>query len=123
MKKRKVSTEFDGDDILNKMDALLHRHKNQSKDASDAKKSVVSSPAVSPVADTGLPEVESLVDDAIPTLSEVILLQSVTIQAQAGRSLSLQQVLDSALDEVNIEMKTSDRIMLTKALEKQLSKI
>ena len=30
---------------------------------------------------------------------------------------------DSALDEVNIEMKTSDRIMLTKALEKQLTKI
>ncbi len=48
------------------------------------------------------------------------LLQSGSIQAQTGRSLSLQQILDSALDEVNIEMKTSDRIMLTKALEKQL---
>ena len=123
MNKRKASTEFDDDEILNKLDALLHRHKNQSEDASDANKSVVSSPAVSSVADTGLPEIESLVDDAIPTLSEVVLLQSVTIQAQAGRSLSLQQILDSALDEVNIEMKTSDRILLTKALEKQLTKI
>lgn len=123
MKKRKVSTEFDDDDILNKLDALIYRHKNQSEETSDANKSVDPSQEISSVSDTVLPETGSLFDDEIPTLNEVVMLQSGSIQAQAGRSLSLQQILDSALDEVNIEMKTSDRIMLTKALEKQLSKI
>ena len=122
MNKRKVSTEFDDDEILNKLDALLYRHKNQSEETINANKSVDPSHEVTSVPDTVLPKAGSL-DDEIPTLNEVVLLQSGSIQAQTGRSLSLQQILDSALGEVNIEMKTSDRIMLTKALEKKLSKI
>ena len=123
MNKHKASTEFDDDDVLNKLDALLHRHKNQSDDAIDANNADVPGQVVSAVPDTVLPETELLFTDEIPTLTEVVSLQSDSMQAQTGRRLSLQQILDSALDEVNIEMKTSDRIMLTKALEKQLAKI
>lgn len=123
MKKHKVSTEFDDDEILTKLDALLHRHKNRAEDASDANKPVDSSQAVSSIPDAVLSETELMLVDDIPTLTEIVSLQSDAMQAQAGRTLSLQQILDSALDEVNIEMKTSDRIMLTKALEKQLTKI
>ena len=123
MKKHKVSTELDDDEILTKLDALLHRHKNQVEDTSDANKLVDSPQAVSSIPDTILPEKEPVFSDDIPTLTEIVSLQSGAMQTQAGRTLSLQQILDSALDEVNIEMKTSDRIMLTKALEKQLTKI
>ena len=123
MNKHKGSAEFNDDEILNKLDALLHRHKNQSDETGVANKSVEPSQEVISAPDTALPENEPLFDDEIPTLNEVVMLQSDLIQSQAGRSLSLQQILDSALDEVNIEMKTSDRIMLTKALEKQLNKI
>ena len=123
MNKHKVSTEFDDDDVLNKLDALLHRHKNQADDAIDANNADVPGQAVSSVSDTVLPETEQLFTDEIPTLTDVVSIQSDSMQAQTGRRLSLQQILDSALDEVNIEMKTSDRIMLTKALEKQLAKI
>lgn len=122
MNKHKVSAEID-DDILNKLDALLHRHKNQAEDASDANKPVVAPQEVSSTPESVLPEAEPVFVNEIPTLTEVVLIQPDQTQIQAGHSLSLQQILDSALDEVNIEMKTSDRIMLTKALEKQLTKI
>ncbi len=123
MNKHKVSTEFDDDDVLNKLDALLHRHKNQPDDEIDANNADVPGKVVSSFPETVLPETELLFTDEIPTLTEVVSLQSDSMQTQTGRRLSLQQILDSALDEVNIEMKTSDRIMLTKALEKQLAKI
>ncbi len=123
MNKRKVTTEFDNDEVLNKLDALLHRHKNRVEETNDLNKVVDSSQNVSSIPETVLPKTEPLFDDEIPTLTEVVLLQSNPIQMQMGRSLSLQQMLDAALNEVNIEMKTSDRIMLTKALEKQLTKI
>lgn len=123
MNKRKVTTEFDDDEILNKLDALLYRYKNQVEETSDLNKVVDSSQNISSIPETVLSTTEPLFDDEIPTLTEVVLLRSDPIQTQTGRSLSLQQILDAALDEVNIEMKTSDRIMLTKALEKQLTKI
>ncbi|MDH5552375.1 MAG: hypothetical protein OEX82_03505 [Nitrosomonas sp.] len=123
MNKHNVSTELDDDEILNKLDALLHRHKNQADDAVDVNNADVSPQAVSSISGAVLPQTEPTFADEIPTLTEIVLLQSDSMQAQAGRMLSLQQILDSALDEVNIEMKTSDRIMLTKALEKQLTKI
>lgn len=120
MDKYKVPTELDDEEVLKKLDALLHRHKNQSGDENNAD---VSPQAVSSLPDTTLAETELISVDEIPTLTEVVSLQSGSLQAQTGRTLSLQQILDSALDEVNIEMKTADRIMLTKALEKQLAKI
>ena len=123
MSKRKVATEFDDDEVLNKLDALLYRYKNRAEDAGDVNKAAASSQNVSSIPETVLPKTEPIFDDEIPTLTEVVLLQSESIQTQMGRSLSLQQILDAALDEVNIEMRTSDRIMLTKALEKQLTKI
>lgn len=123
MNKHKEATEFDDDEILNKLDALLHRYKNRVEETSDLNKMVDSSQNVSSIPDAILPKTELIFDDEIPTLTEVVLLQPDPIQTKMGRSLSLQQILDAALNEVNIEMKTSDRIMLTRALEKQLTKI
>ncbi len=123
MNRHKVTTEFDDDEILNKLDALLYRYKNRVEETSDLNKVVDSSRNISSIPETILSKTEPIFDNEIPTLTEVVLLQSDPIQTQTGRLLSLQQILDAALDEVNIEMKTSDRIMLTKALEKQLIKV
>ena len=123
MNKRKVKTEFDDDEILNKLNALLYRYRNRVEETNDLNEVVDSSQSVASIPENDLPKTEQIFDDEIPTLTEIVLLQSEPIQTQTGRSLSLQQILDTALNEVNIEMKTSDRIMLTKALEKQLTKI
>lgn len=123
MNKRKVATEFDDDEILNKLDALLYRYKNRVEETGDLTNVADSSQNVLLTPETVLPKNELIFDDEIPMLTEVVLLKSGPIKMQTGRSLSLQQILDVALNEVNIEMKTSDRIMLTKAMEKQLTKI
>ncbi len=123
MNKRKVATEFDDDEILNKLDALLYRYKNRVEETGDLTNVADSSQNVLLTPETVLPKTELIFDDEIPMLTEVVLLKSGPIKMQTGRSLSLQQILDVALNEVNIEMKTSDRIMLTKAMEKQLTKI
>lgn len=123
MNKRKVATEFDDDEILNKLDALLYRYKNRVEETGDLTNVADSSQNVLLTPETVLPKNELIFDDEIPMLTEVVLLKSGPIKMQTGRSLSLQQILDVALNEVNIEMKTSDRIMLIKAMEKQLTKI
>lgn len=120
MDNRKLSTEFDDDEILNKLDTLLDRYKNQVEETNDLNEISSSSQAVS-VPEVVVSKAEASFNDEIPTLTEIVMLKSVSIQARAERSLSLQQLLDAALDDAKIEMKTSDRIMLVKALKKRLT--
>lgn len=122
MDNRKLSAEFDDDEILNKLDALLDRYKNQIEETNDLNEVSSSSQAVS-MPEVVVSKAEASFNDEIPTLTEIVMLQPVSIQARAGRSLSLQQLLDVALDDVKIEMKTSDRIMLAKALEKRIAEV
>lgn len=122
MDKHKASLESD-DDVLNKLDALLYRYKNQIIKTDGVDDALSSHQDAVAITETALSKNAPLFDDAIPLLTDVVLLQPTKVQTHAGHSLSLQQVLDAALGEAEIEMNASDRIMLTKALKKRLFRV
>ena len=119
MDEHKASLESD-DDVLNKLDALLYRYKNQVNKTDSVDEVLPSHQNAVAIAETALSKTASLFDDAIPLLTDVVSLQPTKIQTPTGHSLSLRQVLDAALSEAEIEMNASDRVMLTKALKERL---
>ncbi|GJL71526.1 MAG: hypothetical protein NMNS01_07250 [Nitrosomonas sp.] len=120
MQDDETSTNFDDDEILNKVDNLLHKHQIQAN-TPDGLSDVLSAGLDSTQFSDGmLQQVSQSNHNEIPTLTEVVTLHPVTMPEQSECTQSLQQILTAALQEVEIDLNTSDRIALLQALEKRL---
>jgi hypothetical protein len=121
MENHKTVIDPEEDEVLDqRMDALLHKHQNQ-KNVTTGLNVAASSQSESVQTPEGAAQLTELSsNDKIPTLTEVVFLPSAAKKIQSRRSLSLRQILDVALEDVEIDMNTSDRIALIHALEKYL---
>lgn len=115
-----TSTEFDDDEILNKVDSLLHKHQNQAKKLDDLRDAKSSDLDDTQIPGGALQQILRSSSNEIPTLTEVVILHPVTMPEQSEYNSSLQQILDAALQEIGIDLNTTDRIALLQALEKHL---
>ncbi len=115
-----TSEEFDDTEILNKVDSLLHKHQTQSKALDDLRDAILSDLDHPQISDHVLQQAPQSLSNEIPTLTEMVILHPVTMPDHAECAVTLQQILDAALQEVNIDLKTTDRIALLQALEKRL---
>jgi hypothetical protein len=115
-----TSVEFDNNEILNKVDSLLHKHHNQSKVTEDLHDAILSSLDHAQISDYELRQAPHSPNNEIPTLNEVVILRPVTMPDHSECNLTLQQILDAALQEVKIDLDTTDRIALFQAIEKRL---
>ena len=115
-----TSAEFDNNEILNKVDSLLHKHHNQSKVPDDLRDVILSDLDHPQISDHVLQQAPQSLSNEIPTLTEIVILHPVTMPDHSECALTLQQILDAALQEVKIDLNTTDRIALLQALEKRL---
>lgn len=121
MQDHKTSNNFDDDEILNKVDSLLHKHQIQANTPVDLSDVLSSDLDCTQFSDGTLQQAPQSNRNEIPTLTEVVTLHPVTMPEQSECTQSLQQILTAALQEVEIDLNTSDRIALLQALEKRLS--
>ena len=111
--------DVDNDEILNKADSLLHKHQaNASKDLYDSV--VADSDGIKKTGAALQPGVKSSGNN-IPMLTEVVILNPVSLPSQSEGASSLQRVVDEALDEVKIQLNSADRVALIQALERRLN--
>lgn len=115
-----TSTDFDDEEILNKVNNLLNKHQNQANSPDDFCDVASSDLDCTQKSDSVLQQAPQSSSKEIPTLTEVVILHPVTMPAQSECAISLQQILDTALQEVGIDLNTTDRIALLQALEKRL---
>jgi len=115
-----TSTDFDNEEILNKVNNLLNKHQNQTTAPDDLRVALSSDLYCTQKSDGALQQAPQSSSNEIPTLTEVVILHPVTMPAQSECAISLQQILDAALQEVKIDLNTTDRIALLQALEKRL---
>lgn len=108
------TTDLDDAKILAKFTNLLNKYQSQGRVTHPATATVTDTPPIDGI----LPAAEP---DDIPTLTEVVILHPSVIQPQPKRRKSIQQILDAALEDVHIEMDTSDREALANALEIRLA--
>jgi len=115
-----TSTDFDDEEILNKVNSLLNKHQNPAN-TPDGLCDVLSSDLdYTQKSDGALQQAPQSSNNEIPTLTDVVILHPVTMPAQSESAISLQQILDAALQEVEIDLNTTDRIALLQAIEKRL---
>jgi hypothetical protein len=115
-----TSTDFDDEEILNKVNSLLNKHQNQANATDDLHGVLSSDLDYTQKSDGTLQQAPQSSSNEIPTLTEVVILHPVTMPTQSECAISLQQILDAALQEVEIDLSTTDRIALLQALEKRL---
>lgn len=112
--------DVDSDEILNKADSLLHKHQaNASKDS--FKSTVIDTEGIKGTGPV-LQPVRKSSDIDIPMLTEVVVLNPVSLSNQSDGASSLRRVVDEALEEVKIHINSTDRAALIQALERRLSK-
>jgi len=101
-------SDINDEEIQEKLDLLLSKYQNQNQVASNKDNIVFSSNSLSQV--EASQTLEEVIENEIPMLTEVVILQS----------SPLRSVLDAALDITRIEMSVKDREELARALAKQL---
>ncbi len=111
------STDVDDAKILAKFNSLLNKYQNQDRLKGGANSFVSDAPFASQL-DEMAHEKES---DVIPTLTEVVLLHSSVIQPQPQRITPIEQILEAALEEAQIELDTAEKRILASALDARLS--
>lgn len=110
------SSETEYDSILNKLDALLHKH--QGKPQSPAGREVESLHNIIP---GGIPTADTLgAAGNIPTLTEAVMLTSGMLSSQSGITAILAQIVDSALKDAGTTLDPDARKALVEALESRL---
>ena len=113
-------TDFDDEEILNKVNSLLNKHQNQANAPDDLRDVLSSDLDCTQKSDGALQQAPQSSSNEIPTLTDVVILHPVTMPTQSECTISSQQILDAALQEVEIDLSTTDRIALLQALEKRL---
>ena len=110
------------DAILRKLDILLRKHQGISPNSALAKASASAGAHSRPISFSGAaPEQISLTAaDNIPTLTEVVHLVPSMLSPYSDITALLEQILDSALNDANIELSSEARKTLVQALESRL---
>jgi hypothetical protein len=108
------------DAILRKLDMLLRKHQGASLASARGKASVDAD--FPPISFSGAaPEQISLTaTDNIPTLTEVVRLAPPMRAPYSDITALLEQILDSALNDANVELSSEGRKTLVQALESRL---
>ncbi|MEO7320777.1 MAG: hypothetical protein ABIW02_03960 [Nitrosospira sp.] len=101
--RNQASSEADYDEILKKLDALLHKHQGMPSARAEA-----GDAAVAPAPDN------------IPMLTEIVLLPPTMLSPQADITSLLEQIVDSALRDAGADLATGARAALVQALECRL---
>jgi hypothetical protein len=111
------SSEADYDEILSRLDALLHKH--ESKPPVLTETDTLASLSISP-SEAVMEQASLTAADNIPTLTETVLLPPSMLSAHSDISSLLEQILDSALRDVGLDLDAKGRIALVQALENRL---
>ncbi|MBA2658058.1 MAG: hypothetical protein H0U72_00480 [Nitrosospira sp.] len=107
--RNQASSEADYDEILKKLDALLHKHQGMPSARAEAGDAAV---APAPSSFTA--------PDNIPMLTEIVLLPPTMLSPQADITSLLEQIVDSALRDAGADLATEARAALVQALECRL---
>ncbi len=105
--------DFDDAQIIGKFNSLLNKYQNQGMIPQKATSTPIAAEQT-----CGL--TVELGSDKIPVLTDVVILHPSVIQPQPKRLRPMQQILDAALVDAQIEMSASDRKALAIALESRL---
>jgi hypothetical protein len=115
-----TTPEADYNEILSKLEALLRKHQgNPSASASvetDGKAEAFHIAAHG----TALEQGSLIAIDEIPTLTEMVYLAPEMLSPQPDITSLLEQILDSALGDAEIDLEADARKILVQALESRL---
>ena len=95
------STNSDDAEILAKFRSLLTKYQKQGTRISATNNTIVSTSTTASQTDGISQEIEAY---KIPVLTEIVILHPIVIQIQPKRLTPIQQILDAALEDANIEM-------------------
>lgn len=108
------------DAILRKLDMLLRKHQGASlasalgKAGADADSRSISLSGAAPE------QISLTAADNIPTLTEIVQPAPLMLSPYSDRAALLEQILDSALNDANVELSSEARKTLVQALESRL---
>lgn len=113
-----ISSEADYDEILSRLDALLRKHESKPSTLAEGGNTAASFSTSPPgmVAE----QVSLTAADNIPTLTETVLLTPSMLSPHSDIASLLEQILDSALKDVGVDLDAKARIALVQALEHRL---
>jgi hypothetical protein len=106
---KEASPEADYDAILQKLDALLHKHQGKPSVLTEATDTAVAPEQISLTA-----------ADNIPTLTETVFLAPAMLSPESDITSLLEQILDSALKDAGVNLAARERTALVQALECRL---
>lgn len=106
-----ISSAADYDEILSRLDALLRKHESKPPALVEGDNTAASF-SISPPSLTAA--------DNIPTLTETVLLTPSMLSSHSDIASLLEQILDSALKDVGVDLDAKARIALVQALEHRL---
>ena len=107
------TTDFDDAQIIGKFNSLLNKYQNQGMITQKAASTSIAAEQTCGLAVEGGA-------DKIPLLTDVVILHPSVIQPQPKRLRPIQQILDAALLDAQIEMSVADRKALAITLESRL---
>ncbi|MDE2366876.1 MAG: hypothetical protein KGM95_08080 [Betaproteobacteria bacterium] len=111
-----VSQEARYDEIVNKLEALLRKHKSRPSGLTDPG----GAPAYSASIMAGAAEPPLTASDRIPTLTETVHITPAMLSPQSDITSLLGQILDSALKDAGVDLDATARKALVQALESRL---
>jgi hypothetical protein len=112
------SSETEYDNILNKLDALLHKHQGKSQPLAGGDGNAESLHNIIP---GGIPATDvSGSASNIPTLTEAVILTSGMLSSQSDITAILSQIVDSALRDAGTSLNADAHKALVQALESRL---
>lgn len=111
------SSDADYDEILSKLDALLHKHQDTPSALAKAH-TAASLPIFTP--GIRLEQTPLTSADNIPTLTETVHLTPTMLSPQSDVTSLLAQILDSALKDAGVELDAGARETVVQALECRL---
>lgn len=112
-----ISSETDYDEILSRLDALLHKHEGDPPALAEA--DTTASFSIPPPG-IGAEQASLTAADNIPTLTETVLLTPSMLSPYSDVTSLLEQILDSALRDAGLDLDAKARIALVQALEHRL---
>jgi hypothetical protein len=112
------SSETEYDNILSKLDALLHKHQGESQSPAGRDGNIESLHNIIP---GGIPTADILGSASnIPTLTEAVMLTSGMLSSQSDVTAILAQIVNSALKDAGTALDPEARKALVQALESRL---
>ncbi len=110
-----ASEEARYDEIVNKLEALLQKHKGKSSSAMAASGARAYLTTIAGTADAPL-----TAGDNIPTLTETVHIAPGMLSPQSDITSLLGQIVDSALRDAGVDLDVNAQKALVQALETQL---